>query len=65
MECERPIPRDSQCGGEPGAVPERRDIGRARAEGDALLDAADAILASLPPVEADVYLEQGRQSGGE
>jgi hypothetical protein len=65
MECERQVPRDSQPGGEPGAGPARRDVERARAEGDALLDAADLILDSLRPVQAEEYLEQGRQSGGE
>ncbi len=65
MERERQIPRDPQCAGDGGGGPDRGQVERVRSEADKLLEAADQILDSLRPVEAEEYLEQGLQRGGE
>jgi hypothetical protein len=65
MEHERRIPRPDRPGDGADSAPDPGDLDRIRAEGDGLLDAADRILDSLQPVEAELYLEQGRQRGGE
>jgi hypothetical protein len=65
MERERQFPqRDEQSPGD-GSEREACELDRVKAEGDGLLDAADKILDSLRPVEAEAYLEQSHQQGGE
>jgi hypothetical protein len=65
MEHERQIPRQHGPGDGHGPGPEPGELDRIRAQGAGLLDAADKILNSLPPVEVEIYLEQGRQRGGQ
>ena len=65
MEHERQIPRSNQPGDGHGADPDPSQLDQVRAEGDGLLSAADRILDSLHAVEAEDYLEQGRQRGGQ
>ena len=65
MENERQIPRPLQQRDREARGPERNDLESLRAEGEGLLDAADRILDSLRPVEAEEYLEQSHQRGGQ
>jgi hypothetical protein len=65
MERERQFPEPHKPGPGGGAEPERCELDRMKAEGDGLLDAADKILHSLRPVEAEAYLEQSHQQGGQ
>jgi hypothetical protein len=65
VENERQFPRPLHTGNRDASGPEGADLERIRAEGDGLLDAADKILDSLRPVEAEEYLEQSHQRGGQ
>ena len=65
MERERQIQERHEPGAGGGSEPEPCELDRVKAEGDGLLDAADKILDSLRPVEAEAYLEQSHQQGGE
>ena len=65
MERERQIPRPHEPGAGGGSDDEHCELDRVKAAGDGLLEAADKILDSLRPVEAEAYLEQSRQQGGE
>jgi hypothetical protein len=58
---ERPTP---PAGSGPG--PDGEDVlAQLRLEAEGLLDAADKILDSIKPVNAEDYLQQNRQRGGE
>jgi hypothetical protein len=65
MENERQIPRPLEACNRDAAGLERSNLDQIRSEGDGLLDAADKILDSLRPVEAEDYLEQSHQRGGQ
>jgi hypothetical protein len=65
MENERQIPRQMPPCDRNASGLESSNLEQLRAEGDGLLDAADKILDSLRPVEAEEYLEQSHQRGGQ
>jgi len=57
---ERQLPRQ---GGDPG--PEQEDGERLCAAAEAILSVADQVLDSIHPVDAETYLQQNRQRGGQ
>jgi hypothetical protein len=63
MERELQVQRPPVAGGGPG--PDGGDLDRIRAEADGILDAADRILDSIRPLNAEDYLQQNRQRGGQ
>ena len=52
-----------QGGGGPG--PDGNGLEEVRLNADAILDAADRILDSIRPLNAEDYLQQNRQRGGQ
>ncbi len=62
MELERTAPRTAAPG---GSGPDLSDEGRDTLRAEELLAAADRILDSLKPINAQTYLEQNQQRGGE
>lgn len=62
MEHERSLPRATAAGGGPGPD---TDLEQVRAETSVMLQAADRVLDNLHPVNAEDYLQQNRQRGGE
>jgi hypothetical protein len=52
-------------GGGGGSGPEGPDLDRVRADAAGILDAADRILDSIRPLNAEDYLQQNRQRGGQ
>jgi hypothetical protein len=63
MERERTIARPAAGGG--GPAPEGDVVEQVRNEADGILSAADRILDSLKPLNAEDYLLQNRQRGGQ
>ena len=63
MERQRQLPRPpAQGGGGPGPDDGLEQV---RLNADAILDAADRILDSIRPLNAEDYLQQNRQRGGQ
>jgi hypothetical protein len=48
-----------------GGGPENNDLDEVRADVAGILDAADRILDGIRPLNAEDYLQQNRQRGGE
>jgi hypothetical protein len=48
-----------------GGGPDGPDLDRVRADAEGILDAADRILDSIRPLNAEDYLQQNRQRGGQ
>ena len=63
MERQRQVQRPAAPGG--GGGPEGSDLDEVRADVDGILDAADRILDSIRPLNAEDYLQQNRQRGGQ
>jgi hypothetical protein len=63
MERERTAQRPAAGGG--GAGPDGANLDEVRAEAVSILDAADRILDSIRPLNAEDYLQQNRQRGGQ
>jgi hypothetical protein len=63
MERQRQVQQPGGPGG--GGGPEGNDLDEVRADVDGILDAADRILDSIRPLNAEDYLQQNRQRGGE
>jgi hypothetical protein len=63
MERELQVHRPPVVGG--GGGPDGPDLDRIRADADGILDAADRILDSIRPLNAEDYLQQNRQRGGQ
>jgi hypothetical protein len=64
MERERTLPQPTPTrGGGPG--PDATESATLRAEAQELLAAADLVLDTIHPVDAETYLHQNRQRGGE
>ena len=63
MERQRQVQQPAAPGG--GGGPEGNDQDEVRADLDGILDAADRILDSIRPLNAEDYLQQNRQRGGE
>jgi hypothetical protein len=63
MECERTLPRQTPRTGGPGPDGDGQD--ELLDESLGILAAADRILDSIKPVNAEDYLQRHRQSGGE
>ena len=63
MERELQVQRPPVGGG--GGGPEGPDLDRIRADAEGILDAADRILDSIRPLNAEDYLQQNRQRGGQ
>jgi hypothetical protein len=64
MERQRQVQRPVAPGGG-GGGPEDNDLDEVRADVDGILDAADRILDSIRPLNAEDYLQQNRQRGGQ
>jgi hypothetical protein len=64
VERELQVERPTAVAGD-GPGPEPDEVERLRAEAAAILDVADRVLASIHPVDAESYLQQNRQRGGE
>jgi hypothetical protein len=63
MERQRQVQRPAALEG--GGGPENNDLDEVRADVDGILDAADQILDSIRPLNAEDYLQQNRQRGGQ
>jgi hypothetical protein len=63
MERQRQLERPPAQGGGPG--PDDNGLEQVRLNADAILDAADRILDSIRPLNAEDYLQQNRQRGGQ
>ena len=63
MELQRQVQRPSAAGG--GSGPENNDLEQVRLDAAGILDAADRILDSIRPLNAEDYLQQNRQRGGQ
>jgi hypothetical protein len=63
MERELQVQRPPVVGG--GGDPGGTDLDRLRADTEGILDAADRILDSIRPLNAEDYLQQNRQRGGQ
>ncbi len=63
MERQRQVQRPTGPGG--GPVPGDEGLEQVRADAAAILDAADRILDSIRPLNAEDYLQQNRQRGGQ
>jgi hypothetical protein len=63
MERELQVHRPPVAGGNGGG--DGADLDRIRADAAGILDAADRILDSIRPLNAEDYLQQNRQRGGE
>jgi hypothetical protein len=63
MELQRQVQRPAAQGG--GGGPEHNDLDEVRADVAGILDAADRILDGIRPLNAEDYLQQNRQRGGE
>jgi hypothetical protein len=61
---ERQVQRDLPHGGG-GPIPEGAGLDEVRLEAAGILDAADRILDSIRPLNAEDYLQQNRQRGGQ
>jgi hypothetical protein len=64
MERERQIQRPLT-GGDGGPAPGDEGVDQVQARLDDILSAADRILDAIRPVNAEEYLQQNRQSGGQ
>ncbi len=63
MELQRQVQRPAAPGG--GSGPENNDLEQVRLDAAGILDAADRILDSIRPLNAEDYLQQNRQRGGQ
>jgi hypothetical protein len=63
METQRQLQRPPAQSGGPG--PDDNGLEQVRLNADAILDAADRILDSIRPLNAEDYLQQNRQRGGQ
>lgn len=63
MERERTLPRPVAGGG--GTEPDGGSLDDVRSATAGILDAADRILDSIRPLNAEDYLQQNRQRGGQ
>ena len=63
MELQRQVQRPAAQGG--GGGPETNDLEQVRLDAAGILDAADRILDSIRPLNAEDYLQQNRQRGGQ
>ena len=62
MELQRQVQRPAAPG---GGGPENNDLEQVRLDAAGILDAADRILDSIRPLNAEDYLQQNRQRGGQ